>query len=191
MVSGDCDFYFIGVGVHAKKHPDRRRARETRLSRESCSQRHAAAAQTRNARGCRSRAEFVLLMSILSLRNITKKFGQLTAVDNLSIEIAEGELFGLIGQDGAGKTTTMRLMLGIMKPDPGECRVGYFDLAREAESVSTLTGYVSQRFSLYGELSVRENLQLFADLYGVEEADRRRRLERLMQFSRLEPFEER
>jgi ABC-2 type transport system ATP-binding protein len=130
-------------------------------------------------------------MSILSLRNVTRKFGRLTAVDNLSIEIEEGELFGLIGPDGAGKTTTMRLMLAIMKPDAGEGHVGNFDLVRDAELISTLTGYVSQRFSLYGELSVRENLQLFADLYGVPERERRPRLERLMHFSRLEPFQDR
>jgi ABC-2 type transport system ATP-binding protein len=130
-------------------------------------------------------------MPILSLSNVTRKFGRLTAVDNLSIDIEQGELFGLIGPDGAGKTTTIRLMLGIMKPDSGQGRVGNYDLTRESESISTLTGYVSQRFSLYGELSVRENLQLFADLYGVPEVERRARLERLMQFSRLQPFEDR
>jgi ABC-2 type transport system ATP-binding protein len=82
-------------------------------------------------------------------------------------------------------------MLGILRPDSGEGRVGPFDLRREAESISTLTGYVSQRFSLYGELTVEENLKLFADLYGVTPADRDARLQRLMQFSRLEPFRER
>jgi ABC-2 type transport system ATP-binding protein len=130
-------------------------------------------------------------MPILSLRNITRTFGNVTAVDGLTITIEEGELFGLIGPDGAGKTTAMRLMLGIMKADSGSGSVGPFDLEREAESISTLTGYVSQRFSLYGELSVRENLRLFADLYGVSEQDRQTRLKRLMQFSRLEPFQDR
>jgi ABC-2 type transport system ATP-binding protein len=114
-----------------------------------------------------------------------------TAVNGLTLTVDEGEIFGLIGPDGAGKTTAMRLMLGILKPDSGEGRVGSFDLIRESESISTLTGYVSQRFSMYGELTVQENLELFADLYGVAENDRGPRLQRLMQFSRLENFRDR
>ena len=125
---------------------------------------------------------------LLSIRNLTRTFGSITAVDHLSLDIEQGELFGLIGPDGAGKTTAIRLMLGILKPDSGEGQVGPFDLRREAESISTLTGYVSQRFSLYGELTVEENLELFADLYAVPRQDRIPRLQRLMQFSRLEPF---
>jgi ABC-2 type transport system ATP-binding protein len=125
---------------------------------------------------------------ILSIQGITRTFGSITAVDHLSLDIEQGELFGLIGPDGAGKTTAMRLMLGILKPTSGEGRVGSFDLRRQAESISTLTGYVSQRFSLYSELTVEENLELFADLYAVSKQDREPRLRRLMQFSRLEPF---
>jgi len=125
---------------------------------------------------------------ILSIKGVTRTFGPITAVDHLSLDIEPGELFGLIGPDGAGKTTAIRLMLGILKPDSGEGRVGPFDLRREAESISSLTGYVSQRFSLYGELTVEENLELFADLYAVSKQDRLPRLQRLMQFSRLEPF---
>jgi ABC-2 type transport system ATP-binding protein len=125
---------------------------------------------------------------LLSIQGITRKFGPITAVDHLSLDIEPGELFGLIGPDGAGKTTAIRLMLGILKPDSGEGHVGPFDLRRDAESISSLTGYVSQRFSLYGELTVEENLELFADLYAVPKEDRLPRLQRLMQFSRLEPF---
>jgi len=125
---------------------------------------------------------------ILSLQGITRTFGSITAVDHLSLDIEPGELFGLIGPDGAGKTTAIRLMLGILRPTSGEGKVGPYDIRREAESISTLTGYVSQRFSLYGELTVQENLELFADLYAVSRADRDSRLQRLMQFSRLEPF---
>src|SRR5436190_6043826 len=130
-------------------------------------------------------------MPLLSISNLTRTFGSITAVDHLSLEINPGELFGLIGPDGAGKTTAVRLMLGIMEADSGEGRGGDFDLIRQSESISTLTGYVSQRFSLYPELTVAENLELFADLYGVQEADRLPRLARLMQFSRLEPFRDR
>lgn len=128
---------------------------------------------------------------LVSIKDVTRKFGSITAVDHLSLDIQQGELFGLIGPDGAGKTTAIRLMLGILKPDSGEGRIGPFDLKRDAESISTLTGYVSQRFSLYGELTVQENLELFADLYEVPKEDRLPRLQRLMQFSRLEPFRER
>jgi len=125
---------------------------------------------------------------ILSLQGITRTFGSITAVDHLSLDIEPGELFGLIGPDGAGKTTAIRLMLGILRLSSGEGKVGPYDLRRQAESISTLTGYVSQRFSLYGELTVEENLELFADLYAVSRADRDSRMQRLMQFSRLEPF---
>jgi ABC-2 type transport system ATP-binding protein len=127
-------------------------------------------------------------MPLLSIANLTRTFGSITAVDHLTLDIEPGELFGLIGPDGAGKTTAMRMMLGILRPDSGTGRVGDFDLIGQSESISSLTGYVSQRFSLYSELTVEENLELFADLYSVSEEDRLPRLQRLMQFSRLEPF---
>jgi ABC-2 type transport system ATP-binding protein len=130
-------------------------------------------------------------VSILSIHDVSRKFGAVAALDRLSIDIEEGEIFGLIGPDGAGKTTAIRIMLGILEADSGSGRVGTFDLFHEPESICTLTGYVSQRFSLYGELTVQENLELFADLYGVSESDRLSRLKRLMQFSRLEPFRDR
>src|SRR5262245_25749107 len=132
-----------------------------------------------------------LMPPLVSIKEITRKFGAITAVDHLSLDIEAGELFGLIGPDGAGKTTAIRLMLGILKPDSGDGQVGPFDLRRQAESISTLTGYVSQRFSLYTELTVQENLELFADLYNVSSEDRQARLRRLMQFSRLDPFRDR
>ncbi|HET9220123.1 MAG TPA: ABC transporter ATP-binding protein [Terriglobia bacterium] len=125
---------------------------------------------------------------LISIQELTRTFGSITAVDHLSLDIEPGELFGLIGPDGAGKTTAIRLMLGILKPTSGAGRVGSFDLLRQSESISTLTGYVSQRFSLYTELTVEENLELFADLYNVPKQDRAPRLQRLMHFSRLEPF---
>ncbi len=128
---------------------------------------------------------------ILSVKGLTKKYGSVTAIDKLDLDIREGEIFGLVGPDGAGKTTAIRLMLGILKPDAGSGRVGSFELDRQSESISTLTGYVSQRFSLYGELTVEENLALFADIYGVSENERNRRVDRLMQFSRLESFKTR
>jgi ABC-2 type transport system ATP-binding protein len=130
-------------------------------------------------------------MPIVSIRNLTKKYGGKAAVDGLTLDIERGEIFGLVGPDGAGKTTAIRLMLGILRADGGDGQVGAFDLRKHAESISTLTGYVSQRFSLYTELTVEENLELFADIYSVPPAERGPRLKRLMQFSRLEPFRDR
>jgi ABC-2 type transport system ATP-binding protein len=130
-------------------------------------------------------------MTIVKISNFTKNFGTTTAVHRLSLDIQQGEIFGLVGPDGAGKTTAIRLMLGILTPDFGDGKIGDYDLRRNAQSVSTLTGYVSQRFSLYPELTVRENLELFADIYAVPDRERTPRLQRLMQFSRLEPFRDR
>lgn len=116
---------------------------------------------------------------MIAVTGLTKTFGKTTAVDHLSMAIEEGELFGLVGPDGAGKTTAIRLMLGILTPDTGEVHV------------AGTTGYVSQRFSLYGDLTVQENLELFADLYRVSGAEMTGRTDRLMQFSRLAPFRDR
>jgi ABC-2 type transport system ATP-binding protein len=107
------------------------------------------------------------------------------------LDIEKGVIFGIVGPDGAGKTTAIRLMLGILRADSGSGTVGSIDIIRDSESVSLLTGYVSQRFSLYGELTVRENLELFADLYRVLPQERSSRLDRLMRFSRLDPFQSR
>src|SRR5262245_41322015 len=130
-------------------------------------------------------------MPIVSVKNLTRKFHTVTAVDGLSLDIEKGEIFGLVGPDGAGKTTTIRLMLGILRADSGEGHIGQFNLKTDAASIVSLTGYVSQRFSLYAELTVQENLELFADIYRVPEQDRAARLKRLMQFSRLDPFRKR
>jgi ABC-2 type transport system ATP-binding protein len=118
-------------------------------------------------------------MPVISIQNLTRKFGDVTAVDKLTLAVEQGEIFGLVGPDGAGKTTAIRLMLGILSADSG------------TRSVTSSTGYVSQRFSLYTELTVAENLALFADLYSVPQQELAPRVSRLMQFSRLEPFRDR
>jgi ABC-2 type transport system ATP-binding protein len=132
-----------------------------------------------------------MTVPIVSIQDLTRQFGEIVAIDRLSLTIDEGEIFGLVGPDGAGKTTAIRLMLGILHPDSGSGTVGPFHLLKDSQSISTWTGYVSQRFSLYGELTVRENLELFADLYRVSQEQRQPRLQRLMQFSRLESFSNR
>ncbi|RPH93461.1 ABC transporter ATP-binding protein [candidate division KSB1 bacterium] len=113
------------------------------------------------------------------------------AVDSLSLEIHAGEIFGLIGPDGAGKTTTMRIAAALMFPDSGRVEVLGYNVVAEPMKVKEHIGYMPQRFSLYPDLTVAENLRFFADLYSVPNSERIAREERLMQFSRLEPFKNR
>lgn len=123
--------------------------------------------------------------------NLTKSFGALIAVDNLNLEIRKGELFGLVGPDGAGKTTTMRLLTSIMDPSSGEAWVAGHSILHEAERIKEKIGYMSQRFGLYEDLTVLENIRFYADLYEVPHKERAKRLEQLLGFSNLTPFKDR
>lgn len=122
---------------------------------------------------------------------LTRKFGNLVAVDKLTLEIEEGEIFGLVGPDGAGKTTTMRLLTGILDPTIGEGWVFGKHITKESEAAKNNIGYMSQRFGLYDDLTVIENINFYADIYGVPIKERLGRIERLMDFSGLEPFKKR
>lgn len=122
---------------------------------------------------------------------LTRSFGELTAVDHLTLSVAEGEIFGLVGPDGAGKTTTMRLLTAIMEPTSGEAWIAGHHIVREAEAVKEKIGYMSQRFGLYPDLSVMENINFYADIYSVPGAERRERIDRLLDFSNLRPFKKR
>ena len=124
----------------------------------------------------------------IDVRGLRKTFGELIAVDSLDLTVPPGEIFGLVGPDGAGKTTTMRMLCGILDPDAGEAQVAGADVRRQPEAVKRRIGYMSQRFSLYGDLTVAENLRFYAKIYHVPEAERRRREEELLAFSRLAPF---
>ena len=121
--------------------------------------------------------------------DLTKRFDQITAVDSLRLSIRQGEMFGLVGPDGAGKTTTIRMLCGILLPSSGEARVLGRDLVRDADRIKRDIGYLSQRFSLYGDLSIDENIQFFAEINGVYEYRDRR--EELLEFTRLAPFRSR
>ena len=123
--------------------------------------------------------------------NLTKVFGDNIAVDNLNLEIEKGELFGLVGPDGAGKTTTMRLLTAIMEPTSGEAWVAGRSIIKEGERIKENIGYMSQRFGLYEDLTVMENILFYADLYDVPEKERPARIERLLGFSNLTPFKSR
>jgi len=130
-------------------------------------------------------------MNVISAHNLTRRFGDLTAVDGLNISIPEGELFGLVGSDGAGKTTTLRMLAGILDPHGGELQVLGQDFPAGAERVKEEVGYMSQRFGLYPDLTVAENISFYADIFGVGRVECRERTARLMEFSGLAPFTER
>ena len=121
------------------------------------------------------------------VENLSKRFGSLTAVDRLCLTIGRGELFGLVGSDGAGKTTTLRMLTGVMDASEGEARVLGHSCA-DLSAVQGDIGYMSQRFGLYPDLTVGENIRFYADLFGVPAAERRARMERLLSFSALAPF---
>jgi ABC-2 type transport system ATP-binding protein len=126
---------------------------------------------------------------VLALAGVVKSFGAVRAVDGLSLEVAPGEMFGLIGPDGAGKTTTLRMMCGLLKPDAGEVRLFGADPFRVRRISVDSVGYVSQRFSLYGDLTIDENIAFFARLHGVSQfADKRTRL---LTMTGLLPFRDR
>ena len=130
-------------------------------------------------------------MDAIRTFQLTKRFGPLTAVDRLSLTVAAGELFGLVGSDGAGKTTTMRMLAGIMDPDDGEARVLGRDTAQESEAIKDELGYMSQRFGLYPDLTLLENIHFYADIYGLSRKGRGEKIERLLAFSNLSPFRKR
>ena len=130
-------------------------------------------------------------MPAIRTEHLTKRFGDLSAVDDLTLNVNEGEIFGLVGPDGAGKTTTMRLLTAIMEPTSGEAWVAGHHVAREPEAVKAGIGYVSQRFGLYPDLTVMENIAFYADIYGVPRKGRQERVDRLLAFSNLTPFKQR
>jgi ABC-2 type transport system ATP-binding protein len=125
------------------------------------------------------------------LRGLTRRFGALVAVDGLSLAVAGGELFGLVAPDGAGKTTTLRMLAGVLPPTAGDAMVAGFSVAREPDRIRPHIAYMAQRFGLYEDLTVLENLDFYADLYRVPRSERSGRLERLFAFSNLGPFRHR
>jgi ABC-2 type transport system ATP-binding protein len=127
-------------------------------------------------------------MLSIQTTNLTKSFGSLTAVNHLNLEVKTGEIFGLVGPDASGKTTTLRMLCGILSPDKGEARVADCDIQKEAESLKEKVGYLPQRFGLYGDLTVLENIHFYADLYQVSKKERKGRIERLLRFANLELF---
>jgi len=130
-------------------------------------------------------------MVTIKTTGLTRRFSSLVAVDNLNLAIKEGEIFGLVGPDGAGKTTTMRLLTGILDPSSGEAWVFDKHTVKEAEALKEHIAYMSQRFGLYEELTVLENINFYADVYGVGQDLRKDKIEQLLGFSGLLPFKKR
>ncbi|OPX96561.1 MAG: putative ABC transporter ATP-binding protein YbhF [Syntrophorhabdus sp. PtaU1.Bin002] len=128
---------------------------------------------------------------IIKTQALTKTFGPTTAVKDLNLEVMKGELFGLVGPDGAGKTTIMRLLTAIMDPTSGEAWIAGHSILSHGETIKEEIGYMSQRFGLYEDLTVMENIDFYADLYGVPGRERPPRIERLLGFSNLTPFKDR
>ena len=128
-------------------------------------------------------------MNALTVHNVSKKFDSVTAVENLSLEVATGEMFALVGPDGVGKTTLIRMLCGIVKPDAGELSVLGFNVRKQTDEVKKRIGYLSQKFSLYGDLTIDENIEFFAEIHGVWDYKQRR--EELLEFTRLTPFRSR
>jgi ABC-2 type transport system ATP-binding protein len=125
---------------------------------------------------------------IIRTRDLTKHFGTLTAVDRLNLSVAAGEIFGLVGPDGAGKTTTLRMLCGLMDPTEGSAIVAGHDTARDSQAVKDSIGYMAQRFGLYQDLTVEENMIFYADLFGIVGQEREQLTDRLLRMTRMEPF---
>ncbi len=121
----------------------------------------------------------------VSTSELTRRFGSFTAVDRLSINIRPGEIYGFLGPNGSGKSTTIRMLCGILEPTSGSGKVLGYDLAREPERIKTKIGYMSQKFSLYEDLTVAENLEFYAGLYSIPRAERKNRIKEMIEMALL------
>ncbi|HJT19288.1 MAG TPA: ABC transporter ATP-binding protein [Nitrospira sp.] len=128
------------------------------------------------------------MSSIVSTSGLTKRFPGITAVDRLTFEAHAGEIFGLVGPDGAGKTTALRLLAGVLAPDEGSATVAGSDIVHNPEAAKARLSYMPQRFGLYEDLTVDENIRFYADVFGVTASDREPRTRRLLQAAGMQPF---
>ncbi len=125
----------------------------------------------------------------INIENFKKNYSNIIAVDGINLSVRKGEMFGLVGPDGAGKTTTIRTLCGLIEPDEGNIEVLGFDLKKKKKEIQNQVGYLSQKFSLYGDLTVDENIEFFADIHNVKSYEQRRN--ELLEFTRLTPFRKR
>lgn len=125
-------------------------------------------------------------MNVIEVTNLTKRFGTFTAVDHISFDVGEGEIFGFLGANGAGKTTAMRMLCGLSVPTSGQAQVAGFDVYKESEQIKRNIGYMSQKFSLYGDLKVWENIRLYGGIYGLSEKKLKEKTDELLHVLGLE-----
>ncbi len=126
--------------------------------------------------------------AMIQVENLTKRFGHVTAVDRVSFNIEKGSIFGFLGPNGSGKSTVIRMLCGILQPSDGQARIAGFDVARRSDELKSLIGYMSQKFSLYDELTVHENLNFYGRLYGLRGARLKQRHDELVALTHLEPY---
>ncbi|MEW6506744.1 MAG: ABC transporter ATP-binding protein [Bacteroidota bacterium] len=127
--------------------------------------------------------------TVININDLHKSYGEVSAVNGVSYSVGKGEMFGLVGPDGAGKTTTIRMLVGLLNPDFGTAEVLGYNLLTQKNLIKDEIGYLSQKFSLYGDLTIDENIEFFADIHGVENFQKRR--DELLEFTRLTPFRDR
>lgn len=127
---------------------------------------------------------------LIESENLTKSFGSMTAVNNVSFQIRQGEVVGLVGPDGAGKTTLIRMLTSILSPSKGNAFIDGFSVVSDPQKIQDCIGYVSQQFGLYGDLTVLENLHFFGDVFGVRKGEKLKKIEELLEFSQLKRFQD-
>lgn len=119
-------------------------------------------------------------MYVIEVDRLTKSFGAFKAIDAISFNVKKGEIFGFLGANGAGKTTAMRILCGLSRPTSGEARVGGYDIYKETEQIKRHIGYMSQKFSLYGDLKVWENIRLYGGIYGLSDKQLKEKTDRIL-----------
>jgi ABC-2 type transport system ATP-binding protein len=126
--------------------------------------------------------------TMIECEGLTKRFGHFTAVDHVSLKVVKGSIFGFLGPNGSGKSTVIRMLCGLLEPTEGTARIGGFDVAKQTDQIKSLIGYMSQKFSLYDELTVHENLQFYGRLYGLRGGELNKRREELIALTHIEPY---
>src|SRR2546428_13798500 len=128
---------------------------------------------------------------MIACENLTRRFGHFTAVDHVSFKVAKGSIFGFLGPNGSGKSTVIRMLCGLLEPTEGRATIAGYDVVKQTDKIKSLIGYMSQKFSLYDELTVHENLNFYGRLYSLRGAELKKRYDELVALTHIEPYIER